>query len=73
MLSLQRAHVRTPPRRGSTFFLDLKISLGVVMVEFRRGAVSLLSVAVLIFRSDLTALFVVVAVVDIGLVLVGVQ
>lgn len=43
------------------------------MVEFRRGAVSLLSVAVLIFRSDLTALFVVVAVVDIGLVLVGVQ
>lgn len=72
MLSLQRAHVRTPPSRGSTFFLDLKISLGVVMVEFLRGAAS---ASVLILRSDLPALFVVLVVVEvaIGLVLVGVQ
>lgn len=70
MLSLQRAHVRTPPNRGNTFFLDLKMSLGVVMVEFLRGA-SLMSVSVLIFRSDLTALLVVAAV--LGLLLAGVQ
>lgn len=32
MLKLQRAHVRTPPNLGKTFFLDLKISEGVVIV-----------------------------------------